>query len=735
MEMAVPRTQKDIQKLVGCLAALRRFIPTLAERCMPFFEMLKGARNKKLVDWTPECQAALEEVKRHLMNPPILSKAKPGEPLYLYIAAGVRAVSSALIREESGTRILVYYISQVLKDAENRYPNIEKFALALVHSSRKLRQYFQGREIKVITDQPLRKIIHKPDASGRLVNWAIELSQFNLKFVPRTTIKAQTLAEFVMECTFPEALEVPITWFGGEKETNDNNSWTLYVDGSVTVERSGAGLILSSPDGFIIQQAITFVFKATNDQVEYEALLSGLRLSISLGVKRLIIYSDSQIVVKQTNGEYIAKDPKLAQYQATVRSILETIPDTTILQINREENSKEDELSKLVQNTSDLSSSVYFEELGTPSTDRPEVLCISSPDNWMTPYIAYLKDGTLQEYQNKARYLKYKATRLFLEDNQLYRRTFSVLTLKCIDPDKADYCLREVHEGICGDHLAAKELAYKVIRQGYYGPTIHANAVAYVNKCSKCQKFNNVPNQSPNLPGSVLSPVPFVVWGIDIMGPFPRAKGNLRYVLVVIDYMTKWAEAKAMKTINQQDYIKFMYSIVMRFGIPMVLISDNGPQFVGSDFEAYLKELGIKHKKAFVAHPQGNGEVVFTNRTILRGLENRLEESKKDWPDELPKVLWSYRTTPRTGTEETPFKLAYGIKAQLPIETGSPSHGVVNFDEVSNIEGLKTNLELLDEVRDRAVEKMESYKKKTKLYFEKKAKIREYEVGDLAQGH
>ncbi|XP_074377335.1 uncharacterized protein LOC141718858 [Apium graveolens] len=602
MEMTVPQTQKDIQKLAGCLAALRRFIPKLAEKCLPFFELLKGAQNKKLIDWTPDCQTMFEEVKRHLMNPPILSKAKPGEPLYLYIAAEERAVSSALIREENGSETPVYYVSQVLKDVETRYPNLEKFAMALVHSSRKLRKYFQGREIRVITNQPLRKIIHKPDASGRLVNWAIELSQFNIKFIPRATIKAQALAEFVMECTFPEVPETPKPRSEEEKKASNRDSWILYVDGSATAERSGAGLILSSPGGFTIQQAITFAFKATNNQAEYEALISGLRLAKSLGVRNLTIYSDSHIVVRKTNGEYVAKDPKLARYQEMVRAILETISDSTILQINREENAKADELSKLIQNTSDLSNSVYFKELGAPSTDRPEVLCVSSPENWMTPYIAYLKDDTLSEDQNKARYLKYKAARFFLEDNQLYRRTFSAPTLKCVDSDEADYCLREVHEGMCGDHLAAKALTYKVI-QGYYWPTIHADSVSYVKKCSKCQKFSNVPKQGSSLPGSVLSRIPFAVWGIDIMGPFPRAKGDLRYVLVVIDYITKWAEAKAMRTINQQDCIKFVDMIVMRFGIPMVLILDNGPQFVGSDFKAYLKELGIRHKKASVAYP------------------------------------------------------------------------------------------------------------------------------------
>ncbi|XP_074349151.1 uncharacterized protein LOC141688902 [Apium graveolens] len=402
------------------------------------------------------------------MNPPVLSKAKPGEPLSLYIAAGPKAVSSALVREEGGMQDPIYYVSQVLKDTESRNPNLEKFALALVHSSRKLRQYFQAREIRVVTDQQLRKIIHKPDASGRLISWAIELRQFNIKFVPRTAIKAQDLAEFVMECTFPER-HLPSSQEIVPEGTNPKTEFRkLYVDGSSTAERSGAGLILISPEGFTIQQAITFAFKVTNNQAEYEALISGLKLAKSLGISNMTVYSDSQIVVKQTSGEYIAKDPTLAQYQEMVRNILEATPDITILQINREENSKEDELSKLMQNTSDLSSLVYFKELKVPSTERAEVLCIGSPENWMTPYIAYLRDVTLPKDQNKARYLKHKAAHFFLEDGQLYRRTFSAPTLKCVVPDEANYCLREVHEGICGDHLAAKALAYKVIRQGYY---------------------------------------------------------------------------------------------------------------------------------------------------------------------------------------------------------------------------------------------------------------------------
>ncbi|XP_074342173.1 uncharacterized protein LOC141679618 [Apium graveolens] len=361
-----------------------------------------------------------------------------------------------------------------------------------------------------------------------------------------------------------------------EKDAS-SESWTLKVDGSSTSERSGARLILKSPEGFTIQTAISFSFPATNNQVEYEVLITGLKLSRTLRVQDLKIYSDSQIVVKQTNGEHITKDPTLSKYQALVQSYLASIPNHQVLQICREENEEADILSKLVRNSSDLDCSVYFEELHTPSIESGEILEIESNQNWMNPFINYLDKGELPEDKGKAHSLKAKAAKLFLEEGLLYCRTFSSPILKCVSPEEAKYFLAEVHEEICGDHMSAKSLAYKIIRQGYYWTTIHQDAIEFMKKCKECQLFSNVSQISPVLPSSVLSPIIFAVWDIDIMGPFPRAKGDIRYLLVSIDYMTKWVEVKAMRTINQQDCIMFMDNILMRFGIPRVLVSDNGP--------------------------------------------------------------------------------------------------------------------------------------------------------------
>lgn len=136
---------------------------------------------------------------------------------------------------------------------------------------------------------------------------------------------------------------------------------------------------------------------------------------------------------------------------------------------------------------------------------------IDDQPDWMTPLILYLEKGELPEDKNKAQGLKAKAVKFFLEEGQLYCRTFSSPVLKCIGPSEAEYCLQEVHEGICGDHLSAKALTYKIIRQGYYWPTIHNDVVEFVKKCRNCQLFSKVQRQSPVLPSSVLSPTPFAV--------------------------------------------------------------------------------------------------------------------------------------------------------------------------------------------------------------------------------
>ncbi|KAK4403042.1 hypothetical protein Sango_1044900 [Sesamum angolense] len=195
----------------------------------------------------------------------ILVKPIPGDTLHLYLSSTSRAISSVLVREENGAQTPIYYISKVLNRVECRYPPIEKMALALVTTATKLR---------------------------RLVKWAIELSEYDISYIPRTTIKAQALADFVSEMIGTTQAEVP-----------EERPWLLHVDGSSTAQGSEAGVVITSPQGKDMEFAIKFDFKTSKNEAEYEALVLGMRMAQDVGASHLLAYSDSQLIVKQVNGE------------------------------------------------------------------------------------------------------------------------------------------------------------------------------------------------------------------------------------------------------------------------------------------------------------------------------------------------------------------------------------------------------------------------------------------------
>ncbi|CAL2230398.1 unnamed protein product [Prunus armeniaca] len=298
LNMKSPATTKEIQSLTGRAAALNRFLSRSTDKCRPFFKALKKGHKDK---WDDECEVAFQNLKTYLTSPPLLSKPIPGEDLYIYLAVSDSAVSSALIREELGAQHPVFYTSKALLDAETRYPKMEKLIFSLVVSARKLRPYYQAHRIIVITEFPLRSILHSPDASQRLMKWAIELSQYDLLYRPKTAIKAQALADFVVEFT-PTAEEEKMVMKSKEKADDTsptdsnlpNNMWQLHVDGASNHKGAGAGVVIITPDGTLLEQAITLGFSASNNEAEYEAMLAGLHLAKELSIKRLAIYSDSQ---------------------------------------------------------------------------------------------------------------------------------------------------------------------------------------------------------------------------------------------------------------------------------------------------------------------------------------------------------------------------------------------------------------------------------------------------------
>jgi hypothetical protein len=238
--MDAPRTIKDIQKLIGCMAALNRFISRLGERGLPFFKLLKR-RDK--IQWTEEANQALQDLKHHLQSPPILTALQPGENLLLYITATTHVVNMAIMVERQeeghafGVQRPVYFISEVLSESKDRYLMIQKLLYGIRITSRKLRHYFNAYNILVVSDFPLADILHNQDATGFNSKWAMELGALTLDFKPRTTIKSQALVDFMAEWR-ENQVEAP---------TNQPEHWVMYFDSSLKLGGGGAGVLFISP--------------------------------------------------------------------------------------------------------------------------------------------------------------------------------------------------------------------------------------------------------------------------------------------------------------------------------------------------------------------------------------------------------------------------------------------------------------------------------------------------------
>jgi len=176
--------------------------------------------------------------------------------------------------------------------------------------------------------------------------------------------------------------------------------------------------------------------------------------------------------------------------------------------------------------------------------------------------------------------------------------------------------------------------------------TIH-HSPYHVRKCKPCQKHGNLIHQKQEQLHHILSPWPFAKWGMDILDPFSPGKGQVKFLIVAVDYFTKWIEAKPLTTITSQQVQQFVWKdIIFRYGVPHTIITNNGRQFIDKELAKFYTGLGIKHITSSVEHPQTNEHAEAANKVILVELRKRLDTVKGRWPKELIEVLWAYRCTP-----------------------------------------------------------------------------------------
>jgi ribonuclease HI len=361
-----------------------------------------------------------------------------------------------------------------------------------------------------------------------------------------------------------------------------------------------SALLLPSPDGEKFQYAIKLDFVTTNNEAEYKAVLAGLSIAREMGAKNVEIQSNSQVIVSHVQGVAEAQGEKMIQYLNKVCEYQSNFDRTAMTKVPREENVQVDALFKMGSGTGpNVQTSSYEVVIQTEPSITPKLHVMeteekSTSPEWATDVIRYLRDGFLPKDKLLSRKVKMHAARYVLIGGVLYRRGYTEPLLKCLANSEAKYVLREIHEGVCENHSGSRMLAHKEVRAGYYWPTMNKDLVKLVQQCDKCQRFARVMKNPSEKLNPISSPWPFAKWGVDIVGPMPPGKGGKKFLLVAVDYFTKWAEAEAFTTITTANVKKFLWSsVVCRFGIPHAFVTNNGKQFDCEPFRKWCAELRI----------------------------------------------------------------------------------------------------------------------------------------------
>jgi ribonuclease HI len=386
----------------------------------------------------------------------------------------------------------VYFVSEVLSESKACYQPVQKLLYAVLITSRKLRHYFQEYSITVVTDYPLGDILRNQDATERISMWAVELGALNIDFKPRTAIKSQALVDFIAEWQ-ENQLPTP---------TERPEHWVMYFDGSLKLEGTGAGVVLISRKGEQLKYILQIFWKISNNKAEYEALLHGLCLAISLGIKRLLVYGDSAVVINQVNKSWDSNKENMDAYYLEVRKLENKFYGLEIHHVVCDNNVAAKVLSKLGSTRAQVPAGVFVHELHAPSIPEPtpmntdpvpsqpsqEVMMIDV--DWRQTFIDYIREQKVPSDKNLAEQLVCRAKSYVLVGDKLYRRgATSRVLMKCVPREEGKDILEEIHKGVCGNHVSSRTLVSKAFRRAFYWPTALGDAEELVGRCQGCQYF------------------------------------------------------------------------------------------------------------------------------------------------------------------------------------------------------------------------------------------------------
>ncbi|XP_070053023.1 uncharacterized protein [Nicotiana tomentosiformis] len=427
----------------------------------------------------------------------------------------------------------------------------------------------------------------------------------------------------------------------------------------------------------------------------------GMNMAVNLDVEELLIMGDSDLIIRQAQGEWETRDIKLIPYRQHVKDLSKRFKSIEFKYIPRFHNELADALATLASMLP-YPGNVHIDPLEIQIRERHGYCNTIEIEPDIQPWYHDIKRFMkIKKYPEQAsgdqkRTIRRLASSFFLSGEILYKRTPDLNLLRCVDTLEAEKIMNEVHSGVCGPHMNGYVLVKKILRAGYYWMTMKKDCFSFVRKC---QIHGDQIHAPPSELHPMSAPWPFVAWGMDVIGPIEtKASNGHRFILVAIDYFTKWIEAVTFKAVTKKVVVDF-----------------------------------ITHRNSTPYRPKANGAVEATNKNIKKILKKMIQSSRQ-WHEKLPFTLLGYRTTVRTSVGATPYLLVYGTEAVIPAEVEIPSLRIIVEAEIEDDEWIKARLEkltIIDEKRMAAVFHGQLYQQRMARAYNKKVRSRKFEVGQL----
>ena len=724
-----PSSVKQLTSFIQKVRYMGRFIHLLSQLVFPLQQL---THSEELL-WSNESERCFQEVKKALSTLPIILQPCWDQEFFVNPSFGEDALGAALIQKDAKTGLMrpVYFSSRVMTTSEKGYKPVEVMVLSLMFAVRKFRSYLLPRPFTVITtEEHFPYVLQHMDVSARIAKWVIQLQEFDYTFKVEDSTRAclaDLLTHKIHQKKEKEKGKVKEKASSLEDSPRVENAHALYFDGAYKriKDKAAAGIVVFSPEGDkLYGEGISLEDVHSNNEAEYQALLLGLRWCLSHGITRVNVFGDSMLIVKQMKGIWACKNDSLAMKMREAKTLMRKLQEAQIYFVPRGTNVEADALA---------AEKLKEVMLGIVTVKLPLFQGMFQ----LQDVLYFLEHGEAPTHMNKSerRWLATKATKYRLINDVLYCKGKDAVLRKVPTTKEIMDVIKSCHEGVCGGHFAQEITSRKILQAGFVWPSLHRDVQHWCRTCDACQKAGprKLVHEKHN---PITAYGPFEKWGIDAIGPLPRTQSGREYIIMGVDYMTRWVEASATSRITAQEVGKFVFeSICCRFGTPLEIISDRGPGFRADLVGELMERLKIKRRHSTPYYPQCNGLVEKVNGMICKIITKQVHMHPKHWDRKLNAALWAYRTSFRTSLGYTPFHLVYGQEALLPIEVELASLRVLATSQEKNqdkkLEERILDLERLELDREAAVQHYSMQAEKRRKEFNKKLASKNIREGSL----